>query len=807
MGLFAPGRSVLKHRDPRKRQQVLLALDAGQQRQFFEVATRDEDPGVRLLAARRIGDRGMLERLRASEDPGVAAAAEERLAALAIDAVKRERGESALRLLELVTTPSSLADVAVRAADDAVRRRAAERCLAHESCDDAQRELIAVRGRDPGPANDAVVGIVRPARLKTVRKKAVLDEVRDAAARRLEERRRAAAAPSGEVLRRERIADLEGLCREAERIADGPDPVPGERPFVPLVEAWDRRLAKEGDPPTGDAEQALERRFALAHQAFKRRLAAAPGNEPPPRRSTAPPVDAPAPPSESARADAAPTVADREEPDASRRSSTVGELPDELAARARDLLARAEAAVELEDLREAEDRLRAVHKDWLAIEVDLPHEHPLRRRFGALSRHLKERRRERREHRRERQEAAEAERRRIVDDLGELAEAAPAADDGRVLRRDLRAIERRWKDAPRLAASRWKPLEAEYRERRDVVLVELRRLESLADWERFARIPTAEALIDEAEALAGREDLENLAGEAKALQRRWRAMGGLPRERNDELWGRFKAACDAVFARLEPFFAARDRERTENLAQKTRILDELEALLDKPLPGLEGSVAAERARDERVETTKRLLEEWRATGHVPRGEQKGLWKRYRHLTARIGEERDARRAERSHEQEANLARKRDLCKEAEDLAAALDTFHQGLLPGRKEADFQRDLVALRRRWRDVGHVPREHKDEVGARFKAACDRVHDGLGDFLAKQEEAQHANLAVKEALLEEFAEYLEEETPRWFREQIGGIRAKWAKVGHVPRTEVRRIRTRWQDLNDRFDRAAREG
>jgi len=58
------------------------------------------------------------------------------------------------------------------------------------------------------------------------------------------------------------------------------------------------------------------------------------------------------------------------------------------------------------------------------------------------------------------------------------------------------------------------------------------------------------ALIAEAQALAGQEDLRQAIDRAKALQREWKELGPTPQKVDRGLWKDFRGACDAVFARV-----------------------------------------------------------------------------------------------------------------------------------------------------------------------------------------------------------------------------------------------------------------
>jgi len=68
------------------------------------------------------------------------------------------------------------------------------------------------------------------------------------------------------------------------------------------------------------------------------------------------------------------------------------------------------------------------------------------------------------------------------------------------------------------------------------------------DEERQANLGRKQLLCERAEALAGAEDHEEAMTAVKALQAEWKTVGPVPRDLSDEVWRRFRAACDVVYA-------------------------------------------------------------------------------------------------------------------------------------------------------------------------------------------------------------------------------------------------------------------
>lgn len=111
------------------------------------------------------------------------------------------------------------------------------------------------------------------------------------------------------------------------------------------------------------------------------------------------------------------------------------------------------------------------------------------------------------------------------------------------------------------------------------------------------------ALIGEAQAL-GRELPRGAVAAARALQQRWQQAGRGARSRDEAQWKEFRAAIDAVFARLDAERAERSARDQAAQAQAESLCAEIEALAQSPSPDraaaarLESAWSALGARDE-----------------------------------------------------------------------------------------------------------------------------------------------------------------------------------------------------------------
>ncbi len=123
------------------------------------------------------------------------------------------------------------------------------------------------------------------------------------------------------------------------------------------------------------------------------------------------------------------------------------------------------------------------------------------------------------------------------------------------------------------------------------------------------------AIIEQAEALKGSTDWKKTSDALIELQRQWKEIGAVPRKKSEQLWKRFRAACDA-------FFNERDKQSKPendfygNLKAKRALIEEIEAY-----------VPADAEAD--AEAAHGFAERWSAIGFVPFKEKEAVGAAYK----------------------------------------------------------------------------------------------------------------------------------------------------------------------------------
>lgn len=128
-------------------------------------------------------------------------------------------------------------------------------------------------------------------------------------------------------------------------------------------------------------------------------------------------------------------------------------------------------------------------------------------------------------------------------------------------------------------------------------------------------IAKKEALIAQAEELKLSVDWKKTTDQFISLQKQWKEVGPVPRKKSDQLWKRFRAACDEFFASRDAN-AKPENDFYANLKAKKAIIAEIKAY--KPVEG----VSAQQAQEE---FTRRFKE----IGYVPFKEKDNIAKAFK----------------------------------------------------------------------------------------------------------------------------------------------------------------------------------
>jgi Domain of Unknown Function (DUF349). len=127
-------------------------------------------------------------------------------------------------------------------------------------------------------------------------------------------------------------------------------------------------------------------------------------------------------------------------------------------------------------------------------------------------------------------------------------------------------------------------------------------------------------LCAKAEEISASSDWKKATDELIALQKQWKEVGPVPRKHSDDIWKRFRAACDSFFSRKSEHFSGIDKRYEENLAAKESLIEEIKAFVSS-----EDDVMSS------FETLKEFQRRWSEIGFVPMKDKERIQSTYREV--------------------------------------------------------------------------------------------------------------------------------------------------------------------------------
>ena len=138
------------------------------------------------------------------------------------------------------------------------------------------------------------------------------------------------------------------------------------------------------------------------------------------------------------------------------------------------------------------------------------------------------------------------------------------------------------------------------------------------------------AICEAAEALKTSTEWKKATDQFISLQKQWKEIGAVPRKKSEQLWKRFRAACDEFFAERDKQ-AKPENDYYGNLKAKNRLIEEIKAY---ELKGDESDIQAMHDFQNR----------WQEIGFVPFKEKDNVAKAYKDAISKFASSRPQRRS-------------------------------------------------------------------------------------------------------------------------------------------------------------------
>ena len=226
-----------------------------------------------------------------------------------------------------------------------------------------------------------------------------------------------------------------------------------------------------------------------------------------------------------------------------------------------------------------------------------------------------------------------------------------------------------------------------------------------------------------------------------------------------------------------------EQAKQDNLLKKQEILEGFRILMEN---------------QESFEVTfrkfKDLQKQWFSAGSVPHQNLKDLWDSYNYFVEKFNDYVRINRDLRALDLKKNLELKEQLCERTEALDKDPNLVHAFKVLQKNHA-----------RWREIGPVPRENRDEIWERFKQATSVINKKHQEYHSRLKESLQENLEKKVQLcekVEQIAAQVYDSHSAWVEKtnQVLEIQKTWKTIGYAPKKDNNIIYARFRTACDVF-------
>lgn len=366
----------------------------------------------------------------------------------------------------------------------------------------------------------------------------------------------------------------------------------------------------------------------------------------------------------------------------------------------------------------------------------------------------------------------------IIERIKALAATPEDADKGY---NEVKELQAEWKELKAVPAENATELWKNYQLYTEQFYDQLRLNHEMRAYDFKKNLEIKTHLCEAAEKLADVEDPISAFHQLQKLHQEYRETGPVAKELRDEIWKRFKDASTVINKRHQDHFEAIKAKEEENLAKKTELCQQVEAL---EFDGLKTYAQWE-------EMTKQVLAiqaEWKTVGFTPRKVNAEIFERFRMACDRFFQAKTAYFKANREKLNANLTAKNALIEKAEALKDSTDW-------GATTNKF----VELQKEWKAIGPVAHKVSDAIWKRFNDACNYFFEQKNAANAGQRKEEEANLELKKSVIAELEKLVENASDDLLK-SVRELQARWNEIGHVPYSKKEKMYRRYRELCDKI-------
>ena len=280
-------------------------------------------------------------------------------------------------------------------------------------------------------------------------------------------------------------------------------------------------------------------------------------------------------------------------------------------------------------------------------------------------------------------------------------------------------------------------------------------------------------IIHDIKGLAEIKDHKKVQLELKLLQSKWEEIGPTFKEHWEEIKKNYWLEVNIVQKRIREFYNNLKTSLKENLEAKNKLVKKAKDLVDE-------DTSDSKKLESITAQFKKLQEDWKNIGPVPRNISDKIWKEFRSYFDKFFDKRkEILNTEKSHLKE-NYNAKLLLIETAKKYVTNVANDNNPLL-----------IKSLQEKWKTIGNSGRFAEQKLWKKFRIECDNFFDAKNNIKNEVLEKEKENLKIKISLLDK----LKNETKINFSGMMDFIK-NFQEVGEVPRKKSNEISIQFDKL-----------
>ncbi|GAB2502602.1 DUF349 domain-containing protein [Algoriphagus taiwanensis] len=362
----------------------------------------------------------------------------------------------------------------------------------------------------------------------------------------------------------------------------------------------------------------------------------------------------------------------------------------------------------------------------------------------------------------------------ILDRLRELVDGEETTLSMNVIK----SIQEEWKSIGPVPAAQNRSLWASYNALMDRFYDNRSIYFELKELDRKKNLESKLELCEKAEVLSEVKELKEAIKQLNELHEEFKHIGPVPREEQEALWQRFKAASDAIYDKRKVYFEGQKEEFKANQTAKEQLIAQLTEF---------ASFSGERIKEWNSKT-KEILDiqkAWEKIGPVPRETGREINKNFWSLFKQFFHNKNAFFKHLDEVRATNQQKAEELISKAEDL--------------KDNTDWQstaNQLIQLQQEWKKLGPTPEKHRDSLYKRFKNACDTFFENRRNSNKQANSEFDKNLKEKLELIQKIKAAASQDSKS--EEELTQFVEAFNEIGFVPRKNIKEVQNQFKEAID---------